>query len=47
MSTNNAINLKQQGVAYYDGAGSFSTPTITQYAVVLGDANNDITDGGP
>ena len=43
MATNNAINLSAQGVAYYNGTGTFSAPTITQHATVIGAANNDIT----
>jgi hypothetical protein len=43
MATNNAINLSAQGVAYYNGSGTFSAPTITQYAPVIGAAANDLT----
>ena len=46
MGTNNAINLKAMGLAYYDGAGTFTTPSLTQFAVVIGDANNDVTSVG-
>lgn len=42
MATNNAIDLSAQGVAYYNGSGSFSTPTLTQHAPVIGDSANDI-----
>jgi hypothetical protein len=42
MGTNNAINLSAQGVAYYDGAGHFSTPTLSLSGLVVGAANNDI-----
>jgi len=42
MVTNNAINLNAQGVAYYNGSGTFTAPTITQHAIVIGDAANDI-----
>lgn len=41
-TTNNAINLNDQGMAYYDGAGVFSAPTLTQRAPVIGDAANEI-----
>jgi hypothetical protein len=46
MATNNAINLKAQGVAYYNGTGTFSAPTITQFGTVIGAAANDITSLG-
>ena len=42
MVTNNAINLNAPGVAYYNGSGTFTAPTITQHAIVIGDAANDI-----
>lgn len=42
MPTNNAINLSSQGVAYYNGSGTFTAPTLTQHGVVIGDASNDI-----
>ena len=47
MATNNAINLKAQGLAYYDGAGLFSAPTITQYYVVIGSTGNNVTAVAP
>jgi len=42
MPTNNAIDLSSQGVAYYNGSGTFSAPTLTQHAIILADASNDI-----
>jgi len=42
MTTNNAINLNDQGVAYYNGTGIFSAPTLTQFAPVVADAANAI-----
>lgn len=45
MVTNNAINLNSQGVAYYNGTGTFSAPTITNHGPVIGDANNNIKTG--
>ena len=42
MVTNNSINLNAQGVAYYNGTTAFSTPTLTQFAPVVGAASNDI-----
>lgn len=42
MVTNNAIDLSSQGVAYYNGSGTFSAPTLTQHGIILGDASNDI-----
>jgi hypothetical protein len=43
MPTNNAINLSDQGVAYYNGTGVFSSPALTQFGVVVGDAADNIT----
>lgn len=42
MVTNNAIDLSAQGVPYYNGTGTFSAPTITNHAGVVGDAANAI-----
>jgi len=42
MVTNNAIDLSAQGIAYYDGAGTFSVPTITNHAFVIGAAAGNI-----
>jgi len=42
MVTNNAIDLSAQGIAYYDGAGTFSVPTITNHAFVIGAASGNI-----
>ena len=42
MATNNAINLNQQGQAYYNGSGAFSAPTLTQHAPIIADAANNI-----
>lgn len=42
MATNNAINLKAQGLAYYDGAGLFSAPSISQFQLVVGAAANNV-----
>lgn len=42
MVTNNAINLNAQGVAYYNGSGTFSSPTLTQHGIILADSSNDI-----
>lgn len=42
MVTNNAIDLSSQGVAYYNGSGTFSAPTLTNHGIILGDAANDI-----
>ena len=43
MATNNAINLNALGMAYYNGSGTFSAPTLTQYGVILGAVSNGIT----
>lgn len=42
MPTNNAINLNDQGVAYFDGVGTFSSPTLTQFGVAVGDTANNL-----
>ncbi len=47
MATNNAINLKAQGLAYYNGAGLFSAPSIAQYNVVIGSTANNVTAVAP
>jgi hypothetical protein len=46
MATNNAINLSAQGVAYYNGTGTFSAPTITLHGTVIGAASNNIASLG-
>jgi hypothetical protein len=43
MATNNAIDLSAQGLAYYNGSGTFSSPSVTQYAPVIGAASNNVT----
>jgi hypothetical protein len=40
--TNNALDLTSQGLAYYNGTGTFTAPTITQYAVIIGTTANDV-----
>ena len=47
MPTNNAINLSGTGIAKYDGAGTFTATTTTQYAVLTGGASNAIANIGP
>lgn len=42
MGTNNAINLKDQGIAYFNGNGTFSAAPIAENAIVLGDAGSNI-----
>lgn len=46
MATNNAINLNQQGLAYYNGTGTFSAPTATQHSLILGSTNNNVVSLG-
>lgn len=41
MVTNNAIDLSAQGLAYYNGSGTFSAPTLTQHALLVGAASNN------
>ena len=43
MATNNAINLKNSGLAKYDGAGTFSAVTVSQHAALIGGSSNGIT----
>lgn len=47
MVTNNAINLKDSGIAKYDGAGTFSAVTVTQHSPLVGAASNGISSLGP
>lgn len=39
--TTNSLNITSQGQVYYSGT-SFSTPTLTQRAPIIGDASNNI-----
>lgn len=39
--TTNSLNISTQGQVYYSGT-AFSTPTLTQRAVVIGDASNNV-----
>ncbi len=43
MATNNAVNISSAGIVKYDGAGTFSAITLTQYDVLVGGASNGIT----
>lgn len=43
MATQNAINLNAAGIAVYDGAGTFTADTVTQHAVIVGGASNQLT----
>lgn len=47
MTTNNAINLTDAGLANYDGAGTFTGVTLTQHSPLVGGASNAITSLGP
>jgi hypothetical protein len=47
MPTNNAIDLNGSGICKYDGAGTFSSTTTTQHAVLIGGASNAIGNVGP
>jgi hypothetical protein len=47
MPTNNAINLNAVGIPKYDGAGTFTAITLTQYSPLIGGASNAITSLGP
>jgi hypothetical protein len=43
MATGNAINANSAGIVKYDGAGTFSSTTITNHSVLVGGASNAIT----
>jgi len=47
MATGNSINANSTGIVIYDGAGTFSSTTTTQYDVLCGGANNTISNIGP
>lgn len=48
MSTNNAINLSDAGLANYDPTtGTFTGVTLTQHSPLVGGLSNDITSIGP
>ena len=42
MATNNAINLKNAGLANYDGSGNFTGVTVPEDQALIGGANNTI-----
>ena len=43
MVTNNAVNLNQSGLVKYDGAGTFTSTSVTQFNALVGGAANAIT----
>lgn len=43
MATGNAINANSTGIVKYDGAGTFSSTTVTNHAVIIGGASNALT----
>jgi len=47
MATNNAINVAAAGLVRYDGAGTFSGVTVSQYSTLVGAASNGITSVAP
>lgn len=47
MATGNAINANSTGIVKYDGAGTFSGITVTQYSPIVGAASNGLTSLGP
>jgi hypothetical protein len=47
MVTNNAIDLSATGIVKYDGAGTFTSTTTTDHAVLVGGASNAIGNIGP
>jgi hypothetical protein len=47
MTTNNSINISAAGIVKYDGAGTFTGITVTQYDVLIGAASNGISSVAP
>ncbi len=47
MATGNAINANSTGIVKYDGAGTFTGITVTQYSPIVGAASNGLTSLGP
>ena len=47
MTTNNAINLSAAGVVSYNGTGTFSGSTFSQYTTLVGGASNSLVGIGP
>jgi hypothetical protein len=47
MATNNAVNISAAGLVRYDGAGTFTGVTVTQYYTLVGAASNGITSVAP
>lgn len=47
MAVNNVLNIKNAGIVKFDGASTFSGVTVSQYAVLVGDASNGISSVGP
>ena len=43
MVTGNSINARTSGIQLYDGAGTYSATTVTQYNALVGGASNAIT----
>lgn len=43
MATANSINANSTGLQNYDGAGTFTGVTLTQHAMLVGGASNNIT----
>ncbi len=43
MATGNAINANSSGIIKYDGAGTFTSTTVTQHDLLIGGASNAIT----
>lgn len=47
MATANSINANSTGLVRYDGAGTFTGVTVTQYSPIVGAASNGLTSLGP
>jgi len=43
MTTNNALNITSSGIVNYNGTGSFSAITVTQYNTLVGGTSNSIS----
>ena len=47
MTTNNSINIQGTGVVIYNGTGTFTASTLTQYNSLVGSTSNLITSVAP
>jgi hypothetical protein len=47
MATNNALNITTAGVVVYDGAGTWTASTFSQFSVLIGGTSNAVSSIGP